>query len=133
MNPISVLLLNSSPVSLRSMVYFMQQYDDVVVIGTASDNKEGLAKAQSLRPQVVVIDLGTPGLINLKAISHLRTVMPDASIIATSLLDVTGYREAALAAGADDFLRKMALVTDLLPAIRRVANRRGGQTLHPDR
>jgi DNA-binding NarL/FixJ family response regulator len=56
-------------------------------------------------------------------------MMPDVSIIAMSLVRAAGYREAALAAGADDLVLKAALVTDLLPAIRRaVQNGRLGES-----
>ena len=92
-----------------------------VQVGATSDGGEVLAQAQSLRPQVVVIDLGTPGLTGLETISHLRATMPDVGLIAMSLLGASGYRRAALAAGADDFVPKGALANDLPPAIRRVA------------
>jgi DNA-binding NarL/FixJ family response regulator len=47
-------------------------------------------------------------------------IVPETRIIALTLLDVSGYRHSALAAGADDFLSKTRLDTDLLPAIRRL-------------
>jgi DNA-binding NarL/FixJ family response regulator len=48
-------------------------------------------------------------------------VLPDVGIVALTLLEGDAYRQAALAAGADDLVAKAELVTDLLPAIRRVA------------
>jgi DNA-binding response OmpR family regulator len=51
---------------------------------------------------------------------RLRNVLPDVGIIALAMLKGNAYRQAALAAGADDVVRKAALTTDLLPAIRRV-------------
>jgi len=48
-------------------------------------------------------------------------MLPKVGIIALTVLDTNGYRQAALAAGADDFVAKASLDTDLLPAIRRVA------------
>ena len=47
--------------------------------------------------------------------------MPEVGIIALTVLSTNGYREAAISAGADDFVPKANLNTDLLPAIRRVA------------
>ena len=46
--------------------------------------------------------------------------MPDARIIVLTLMDSSTYRLASLAAGADDFVSRATMVTDLLPAIRRV-------------
>ena len=53
----------------------------------------------------------------------MNSMVPGVGIIATSLLRTDGYREAALAVGADDSVAKAALATDLLPAIRRVGQR----------
>ena len=122
MDPIPTLLVDDNSTLLQIMTRFLQQYDDVTVVGTLNGDQESLAQVQSLRPQVVVIDLGTPGLTRLETIAHLRAMMPEVGIIATSLLSANGYRLAALAAGADDFVSKRNLSTDLLPAIRRVVS-----------
>jgi DNA-binding NarL/FixJ family response regulator len=53
--------------------------------------------------------------------SLLRKGMPGVGIIALTLLNGNVYRRAAMAAGADDLVRKAELSTNLLPAIRRVA------------
>jgi DNA-binding NarL/FixJ family response regulator len=55
-----------------------------------------------------------------ETISRLRKMLPGVGIIALPLLDSNAYRQAALAAGADDVVSKAELVNDLLPAIRRV-------------
>ena len=68
----------------------------------------------------------------LKAIPRLRALLPEAAIIVLTSHHDQAYREAALAAGAHDFVPKRSLDTDLLPAIcrRRKSNslRRSG---HP--
>ena len=56
----------------------------------------------------------------METISRLRNMLPGVGIIALTLLNDNAYRQAALAAGADDLVRKAEVVTDLLPAIRRV-------------
>jgi len=115
------MLVDDSPILLRSVTDFLEQYDELVVVGTASSGEEALAQAEELRPQVILIDLRMPGMGGLEAIPRLRAMLPGAGIIAMTLHDVDVYREAALAAGADEFLVKKALGTELLPAIRRVA------------
>jgi len=51
---------------------------------------------------------------------RLRNMLLGVGIIALTLLNSNAYRQAMMAAGADDVLRKAALTTELLPAIRRV-------------
>jgi DNA-binding NarL/FixJ family response regulator len=119
MSPIRVLLVDDSPTFLQIAARFLEEKEGIVVVGAVDGGQENLTQAPSLRPQVMVVDLGTPGLTNLEAVAQLRAMMPDVGIIAMSQVRATGYREAALAAGADDLVLKATLLTDLLPAIRR--------------
>jgi DNA-binding NarL/FixJ family response regulator len=121
MKPISVLLVDDNPVFLRITTRFLQQHDDIVVVGAASGGQEALALTQDLQPDIVVIDLAMPGLSGLATIPLLQIVLPEVGIIALTVLGTNSYRQAALAAGANDFVPKASLDTDLLLAIRRVA------------
>jgi len=120
MKPTSVLLVDDNPILLRIVSRFLQQYDEVMIVGTASGGEETLAQAEHLRPQVILLDLGIPGLTGLGTIPRLRRVLPEVSIIALTLLDTRGYWLAALEAGADEVVSKATMSSDLWPAIRRV-------------
>jgi DNA-binding NarL/FixJ family response regulator len=121
MKPISVLLVDDNPVFLRIATRFLQEHDDVVVVGAAGGGEEAMAMAQDLQPDIVVIDLAMPGLSGLATIPLLQVVLPEVGIIALTVLDTNSYRQAALTAGANDFVPKVSLNIDLLPAVRRVA------------
>jgi DNA-binding NarL/FixJ family response regulator len=121
MKPISLLLVDDNPAFLRIVTRFLQQQDDLMVAGAARGGQEALALAQDLRPDIVLIDLAMPGLSGLETIPRLRAILPQVGIIALTMLDTNSYWQAALAAGANDFVPKASLDTDLLPAIRRVA------------
>jgi two-component system nitrate/nitrite response regulator NarL len=117
---ISVLLVDDHEAFLRVATEFLQRHDELAIVGAARGGEEALTLAQDLRPQVILIDLNMPGLSGLETIARLRAMLPEVSIIALTLLDPKAYRQAALAAGADDFVPKANLSTDLLPAIQRV-------------
>src|SRR3990172_5032567 len=119
MAPISLLLVDDSPTFLRLVSRFLsEQYpDELVIAGLASGGEAGLAQAHALRPDIVLIDLAMPGLPGLKAIPLLRAAMPNLGIIALTLMEPNGYRQAAFGAGADEFVSKATLATDLLPAL----------------
>jgi len=118
---ISVLLVDDHEAFLHIATEFLQRHDELTVVGVARGGQEALILAPDLRPQVILVDLNMPGLGGLEIIPRLRAMLPEAGIVALTLLDPRVYRRAALAAGADDFVPKANLSTELLPAIRRVA------------
>jgi two-component system response regulator NreC len=118
---VCVLLVDDHEPFLRAAADFLQRHHELAVVGVLRGGEEALAQAQDLRPHVILIDLNMPGLNGLETISRLRVMLPEVGIIALTLLDPNAYRQAALAAGADDFVSKANLTSDLLPAIRRVA------------
>jgi DNA-binding NarL/FixJ family response regulator len=122
MIPLSMLIVDDSKALLRALARFLKENyrDDVTVVGVAGGGKEALVKAQELHPQVILLDLTMPGMHGLEVVPRLREILPEICIITMSLLDLTEYREASLAAGADDFVPKAMLGTHRLPAIWRV-------------
>ncbi len=112
-------------------IRFLHQHEDLLVVGAANGGQEALALARNLHPDVMLVDLAMPDLPGLETIPRLRTGQPGLGIIALTLLDTDGYRQASLAAGADEFVAKANLTTDLIPAIRRVARKRLGPAQMP--
>ena len=127
MKPISVLLVDDNPTFLRIVGRFLQGEDSVTVVGTAEGGDEALALVHTLKPDIVLTDLAMPRVSGMETILRMRAAWPKMGIIALTLLDTTGYRQAALTAGADDFVPKDALNTDLMPTIRRVVATKQGQ------
>jgi DNA-binding NarL/FixJ family response regulator len=121
-DPVSILLVDDNPNFLRILANFVERsgHGEIAIVGTALGGREGLTKAQELHPEVVVMDLAMPDLHGLAAIPQLRNLMPHVGIIALSLLDSGSYCEEALALGANEFVSKAKLDTDLIPAIQRL-------------
>jgi DNA-binding NarL/FixJ family response regulator len=119
---IRVLVVDDNEPFLRVATDFLRRHDELLVVGAICGGEEALAQVQDLQPQVVLIGLDTPGL---EILPRLRNMLPDVGIIALTLLEGNAYRQAAMAAGADELVPKVELTTELLPAIRRVtqANR----------
>ncbi len=132
MDPIRVMLVDDNPTFLHIATSFLKEHyrDELEIVGTARAGEEALVQVRHLRPHVVLMDLAMPGMGGLEAIRCLNVLRPGVGIIALTLLGDAGYREAALAAGADEFVSKQAMITDLLPAIRRVAHARIARRFH---
>ena len=89
----------------------------------AATGEEGLAKASARVPDVVVLDLGLPGIDGIDVVAGLRgwTTVP---IIVLSVRDGEADKIAALDAGADDYVTKPFSMGELLARLR-AATRRG--------
>ena len=131
MGSISVLLVDDNPTFLRILTRFLQEQSqgDIVVVGSVVGGRDAMAQAQALQPQVILLDLDMPDLPGLEVLPRLREGMPEVIVIALTLMDPDSYRQAALTAGADEFVSKASLESDLLPTIRRLisAARRSGR------
>jgi DNA-binding NarL/FixJ family response regulator len=120
MGNVSILLVDDNPIFLHCAKRFLQKQQDVIVVGTVSGGKWAIDLARNLEPDVALIDLSMSDLPGLELIPKLRAQLPRLGIIALTLFDTDDYRQAALAAGADSFISKNTMNTDLMPAIQRI-------------
>ena len=127
MKPISVLLVDDNPTFLDIVTRFLQQHQEVTVVDAVNGGEEAVTQAYRLKPDVVLIDLAMPQVSGMETILKLRAAWPRMGIIALTLLDTSGYRQAALTAGADDFVAKDKLNAQLLPTIQQVMDTRKGK------
>jgi DNA-binding NarL/FixJ family response regulator len=120
---VRILVADASFTFLRVMTRFLCERSSAVVVGALGGGEDVLSNAQHLQPQIILIDPFTPmgNKSGLEVVSRLRAALPQVGIIVLTLMSSNDYRQAALAAGADDFVPKTAVYTDLLPVIQRVA------------
>ena len=126
----SVLLIDDNATFLRIATQFLRDHPDINVVGTAGGGEEGLKLAKKLKPQIILLDLAMPDLPGLDVIPLLREVLPEVKLIALTMLDTNGYRTAAKTAGADAFVAKAAMGTNLLSEIRRVSGNNNHKLEH---
>ena len=92
-------------------------FGTVVMVADEASLLEGAAR---LRPEVAVVDVSLARDSGLGWLRAVRRRCPDLKIIGLSVHDEESVRSAAMAAGADAFVLKRAIVTDLLPAVETV-------------
>ncbi len=95
-------------------------FGSVVMVADEASLLEGAGR---LQPDVVVVDLSLSRDTGLGWLRALRQRCPGLKVIVLSVHDEQSVREVATAAGADAFVLKRAIATDLLPAVDRVRGR----------
>jgi two-component system secretion response regulator SsrB len=92
-------------------------FGTVVMVADEASLLEG---ARRLRPDVVVVDLSLARHSSLDWLRDLRARCPQTRVVVLSVHDEQSVARAAIEAGADAFVLKRAIATDLLPAVARV-------------
>lgn len=113
MEPGRVLIVDDNATFLEIARMFVDRQNDVEVAGTATCSCGAVNLARRLNPTIVLIDLVMPEETGLQTIQKLCATLPAVRIIAMSLHDDAGYRQAALDAGADHFIPKDRLFAEL--------------------
>ncbi len=118
---IQVLLVDDNEAFAGAATTWLAEQPGLDLVGRARTGVEAIRMARDLQPTVVVMDLGLPGMDGFEATRLVKTASPERAVVVLTLNDCPTAREEAMAVGADAFVGKADLLTDLVPAIRRVA------------
>ena len=97
---------------------------DMEVVAEAEDGVAALEHAQAHRPHVAVLDVSMPRMTGLQAAREIRSHVPDTRVLLLSMHDDERYFLEGLEAGAAGYVLKRAADTDLIEAVRTVAEGR---------
>ena len=92
---------------------------DIEVVAQVARGDEVLAAAQSVDPDVALLDIEMPGATGLEALAQLRGALPGCRVLILTTFGRPGYLRRAMEAGASGFLLKDAPAQELASAIRR--------------
>ncbi|MFJ9473175.1 response regulator [Streptomyces caniferus] len=118
--PIRVLLVDDHQVVRRGLRTFLEVQDDIEVVGEASDGAEGIAAAEELRPDVVLMDVKMPGMDGIEALRALRELDNPARVLVVTSFTEQRTVVPALRAGAAGYVYKDIDPDALAGAIRSV-------------
>ncbi|MBI4213878.1 MAG: response regulator transcription factor [Chloroflexi bacterium] len=127
--PIRILLAEDHALVRTGTRRILEQHEDLRVVGEASDGRQVLELVDQLRPDVVLLDIGLPGLSGLEVARALREKQTSSRVLVLTAHDDDDYVIAMLDAGAMGYFLKTAEADDLVEAIRAV--HRAEAVLHP--
>jgi two-component system NarL family response regulator len=115
---IRVLTADDHPVVRAGIAAMIANEPDIDIVADGRDGAEAVARFEAHRPDVVLIDLRMPKLDGVSAIRAIRSIEPNARIVALTTYDGDTDIHRALSAGASAYLLKDAMVDELVAAIR---------------
>jgi two-component system response regulator NreC len=118
MKKVRVLLADDHNLIRAGLRLVVAQQPDFTVAGEAENGRQAVAMAESLRPDVVVMDVGMPDLNGIEACRQIREKHHATEVVMLSMHSDEGYVLRALKAGARAYLLKDSAEADLARAIR---------------
>jgi DNA-binding NarL/FixJ family response regulator len=116
MNIAPVFLLVEPSAILRSSFHdWLEQLFVGHRVLTAANGVEALRLTKEERPSHILIEIDLPEQTDFEIVRQMRQILPDAKIVATGWYDNQFLIENVLSAGADGFIRKHKLPSELLP------------------
>ncbi len=114
---VRALLVDDHAVVRAGLKALLEASGTAEVVGEASSGEEAVAKARSLAPDIVVMDLAMPGMDGIQATRRIAALGTETKVLVLTVHDEDEFLLPALEAGADGFLTKSAADTDLIGAV----------------
>lgn len=115
-----VLLVDDHRILRQGLKALLEHQSDLQVIGEAEDGREAMAMVQSLRPDIVLMDISMPNLNGIDATRRILETSPATKVIALTALSSSNLVRDILKAGAARYILKDSAVDDLIKAIQTV-------------
>jgi DNA-binding NarL/FixJ family response regulator len=115
--PIGVLVVDDQRLMRDGIASLLGLQPGIAVLGTAANGEEAVAQAQTLQPDVILMDVRMPVLDGVAATAQVRRVLPTCQVLMLTTFDDEEYIVEALRAGACGYLLKDIPAPDLARAI----------------
>lgn len=118
---VRVVLADDHPITREGIKNFLDRAVDIEVIGEAQNGQEALTMANSLHPDVLLLDMEMPILKGVEVAKILKESNSNVKILALSTYDDKQYIMGLLSAGANGYLMKEEVPENIIDAVRGVA------------
>jgi DNA-binding NarL/FixJ family response regulator len=125
---ITVLLVDDHPLMRKGIRSILEEHGDIQIVGEASNGLEAVQYAQSLKPEIVIMDINMPHMDGVQATRLILKEDPMMIVIALSVNEAATVRGAVLDAGAMTYLNKDQAGEDVYATIHRCLKEAGSRS-----
>jgi DNA-binding NarL/FixJ family response regulator len=122
MSQLRILIADDHPVFRHGVRALLGSTPEVEVVGEVTTGEEAITLAESLQPDVVLMDIQMPGINGIDATRRIVQTSPHIRVLVVTMFQDDGSVFAAMRAGARGYILKDATKDEILRAIRAVGN-----------
>lgn len=126
---IAIMLVEDHLITRMGLRFALEQVSDLQVVAEADDGNNAVTTALQVKPNVILMDIGLPGINGIDAAQQIKSKEPSIRIVMLTSHNLDEDILAALAANCDGYCLKDVAADQLVNAIRTVNN--GGIWLDP--
>jgi two-component system response regulator YesN len=118
---LKIMVVDDESIVIESIKYIIDRnFQDVVVSGMARSGREAIEKAETIKPDVIFMDIKMPGINGIDAIKEIRTVLPNVQIIILSACEQFEYAKEAVNLGVSEYILKPVNRSKMIEIIRQL-------------
>lgn len=129
MSAIKVMMVEDQPKILRSQLKLLSTFSEIEVIATAPSGENALEQLAETKPDVLLLDLGLPGIDGIEVTRQVRRQWESIEILIFTIFDEEDRVLEAIKAGASGYLLKGTEAARIVDAIKEVHS--GGSVIQP--
>ena len=118
----SIMLVDDNEGFLAVAQEYIEAFNDFQVLRTANSGEDALVLLESVQPDILVVDLSMQGMSGLDVARSVKGRWPKLPVVILTMLDTSMHRQAAIDAGADAYVVKTTMDTDLIPLLNQLCH-----------
>lgn len=126
---IRILLVDDHTILREGVRTLLNTQEDMEVVGEAEDGEQAVNLVKKIRPDIVLMDIGLPGINGIEATKRIKRENPEVKVLVLSMHDNEEYIAPVFQAGASGYVLKRLASKELVSALRAV--HQGHSILHP--